>query len=348
MQPAWHSHSGPGEATADALVLTHRTGSVLIEELASGRRRVRVTPADRTAYVPNTQWTTAYPVDLVQEILDVKGTAWLCDEIMRDEDPGYVEACLGVDLRAYFGAGEPREGRVLDFGCGCGASTAVLARLLPDSEIVGVELLDRALSVAARRVAHHRLGNVRLFRSPNGSQLPPGIGRFDLVLLSGVFEHFLPSERRALMPQIWKLVRPGGTLFIDRVPNRSFPLELHTTRLPLINYLPAPLALRAARTFSGRVPRTMSWEELLRAGVRGATVKEIVRLLPEADGRPVILRPQHGGISDQVDLWYRGSRPRDGRLPGAARTAMKALRVVTGLSLVPYLTVAVRKRPSTR
>jgi methylase of polypeptide subunit release factors len=47
--------------------------------------------------------------------------------------------------------------RLLDFGCGSGASGLNLARLLPDLEIVGVELLPEFVALARRRAAKFRL-----------------------------------------------------------------------------------------------------------------------------------------------------------------------------------------------
>lgn len=41
-----------------------------------------------------------------------------------------------------------REGRILDAGCGFGATAIVLARTLPQSEVVGIDLSDPLLELA--------------------------------------------------------------------------------------------------------------------------------------------------------------------------------------------------------
>lgn len=329
--------------------LTHPDGRLLIEELPDERRLITVMLTNRKQFMLRGQWMTRYSVPLIREILHVTGPAVLCDEISRDEDPDYVQKRLIADLLAYFDKSEFAGKRLLDFGCGSGASTVVLARALPDTEIVGVELRDDLLSVARARVRFYDLPRVTLRLSPNGARLPPGIGDFDFVVLSGVYEHLLPGERRALLPQIWAVIRDGGSLFFDQIPNRLFPIELHTTRLPLLNYVPAPLALAAARRFSRRVRPHESWDDLLRRGIRGATVREIVGHLPGGRGAAVVREPSMLGAGrDRIDLWYLTTGERLPAIKSAARATMKALRHTTGLCLTPDVTTAITKRQPQR
>ena len=329
--------------------LTHRDGQLLIEELPDDRRLITVMLTNPKQFMLRGQWRTRYTVPLIQEVLGVTGPAFLCDEISRDEDPDYVQKRLIADLLAFFDKSEFAGKRLLDFGCGSGASTVVLARALPDTEIVGVELREDLLSVARARVRFYGLPRVTLQLSPNGAQLPPGLGDFDFVILSGVYEHLLPEERSALLPQLWAVIRDGGSLFFDQIPNRLFPIELHTTRLPLLNYVPAPLALAAARQFSRRVRPHESWNDLLRRGIRGATVREIVRHLPGGKDGAVVREPSKLGRGrDRIDLWYQTTGARLPAIKSAARATMKVLRQTTGLCLTPDVTTAITKRHTGR
>ena len=52
------------------ITLNHRDGDVLIEELPDARFRLHVTPASG-AFVHCTDWTTAYPLDLIKLILEI-------------------------------------------------------------------------------------------------------------------------------------------------------------------------------------------------------------------------------------------------------------------------------------
>src|SRR5204863_9097725 len=150
------------------------------------------------------------------------------------------------------------------------------------------------------RVAAWRgLANARFEISPHGAALPSGIGKFDYVMLSAVYEHLLPEERRRVMPRIWSMMRRGGVLFINQTPHRFFPYEHHSTGLWFINYLPDRVALFLARRFS-RINREdnrrRDWRGHLRGGLRGGTEREILRHLPGG----AMLQPKQG---DRAAYW---------------------------------------------
>jgi len=182
--------------------LTHASASVTIEELPNGRRRITVTPADPSLFMPSRTWETSYPLQLIEQILEVKGPAYLCDEIKRDEAPAYVQSFLKYDILSYFDEAELDGKWVLDFGCGSGASTMILARMLPNATFVGVELEGQLLTIARMRAEFYGTPNATFYESPDGDHLPEGIGTFDVVMLSAVWEHLLPHERHKVFPQV--------------------------------------------------------------------------------------------------------------------------------------------------
>ena len=326
--------------------LDHRDGKAFVADLPNGRRKINVVLRDPATFSPALQCETKYPSELIDLILDVKGPAWICDEIARDEDPEYVLKHLENEMRAYFRFEDLSAKRILDFGCGSGASTMCLARLFPESEIIGVELESDLLRVAAGRLGYYGFRNVRLLPSLSGTELPAELGSFDLIVLSAVYEHLLPQERSVVLPQLWSRLNDEGILFLDQTPHRYFPLELHTTSLPLINYVPDRLTLKAARKFSPRVSSDESWESLLRAGIRGATVKEIRENLNDEKTRAELLAPTMTGLRDRVDLWYATTKSQNRpTLKRIARLVLKGLNFATGIALVPELTLAFQKRP---
>jgi predicted O-methyltransferase YrrM len=148
-----------------------------------------------------------YPY-LIEAILKIKDPAWLCDEIARDEDPAYVECDIFASLFGYVAKSDMDGKRVLDFGCGAGASTMIIARALPNSHIYGIELDERLLALAQLRAEYYHLDNLTLLRSPSSEQLPDQLPEFDFVLLSAVYEHMLPIERPLLLHQIWQRLAP--------------------------------------------------------------------------------------------------------------------------------------------
>ena len=322
-------------------VLEHRDGRAIVTDLHDGMRSVKVELRDASIFSPRLECETAYPIDLIKLILDVKGAAWVCDEITRDEDPNYVALHLEKEMRAYFRFEDFDGRRILDFGCGSGASTMLLAKMFPSSEIVGIELESDLVQIAKRRKEHYKFENVRILESPIGTEIPESLGSFDLIVLSAVYEHLLPNERKVILPKLWSMLNPNGILFLNQTPHRWFPLELHTTSLPLINYLPDGLTLKASRKFSPRVNEDDSWEFLLRAGIRGATVREIKNLLKGAE----MLKPTLTGLKDRVDLWFLTTKPDNLKLlKQSARLVLKSINAVTGIAIVPELTLAFRKK----
>jgi len=288
---------------------------------------------------------TGYPLDLIEHVLRVKGPSFLCDEILRDEDPIYVQNALHWDILSF----APREHfvgrRLLDFGAGSGASSMVLARMFLQTEIVGADLVPEFLELARHRAVFYGVSDrVSFSCSLAADRLPPDIGSFDHIVFSAVYEHLLPAERQIMLPLLWAHLKPGGILFLDQTPYRWFPVESHTTGLPLLNYLPDGLALACARRFSRRIKPDISWPQLLRKGVRGGTVGEILWIL-NRDGRTAeLLAPSQLGVCDHIDLWYR--RSSSVRRPLAKKVAhagFRAAKALTGATILPTLSLALRK-----
>ena len=270
----------------------------------------------------------------------------MCDEIARDEDPAYVAHHIDCDVFSYLEPSILAGKRILDFGCGSGASTMVLSRMLPDALIVGVELEERLLSIAEQRAQFYGFRNLTLLPSRSGTTLPDAVGQFDCILLSAVYEHLLPEERKIVLPALWDSLASGGTLFLNQTPFRYSLFESHTTKLPFINYLPDGLAFWTARRFSKRVKPAQDWQDLLRAGIRGGTAKEVMRILggQTCAQMPILLDPSRRGAEDRIDLWYQASSSTRWRgAKRAVRVVLKGLNALTGIEMTPSLSLAIRK-----
>jgi 2-polyprenyl-3-methyl-5-hydroxy-6-metoxy-1,4-benzoquinol methylase len=326
------------QPAAEPIVLSGTGPSAYVEPLPDGKHRISIEGgADLTG--PCLTWVTSYPLSLIREMYATKGM-YVCDEIMREEDPRYVERSIRHEVLGYVKASDFAGKRVLDFGCGAGASTSVLWRLLPPCEIVGVDLQDRLLSLARARALHFGMHGACFLRSPSPDSIPADMGAFDFVILSAVYEHLLPTERRTLLPRLWSHVKPGGVLFLNQTPHRYSPVELHTTGLPLINFLPDCLAMRAARRFSRHVDPAANWERMLRDGIRGGTVREITRMLR---GSAAVLAPR-AEVGDRIDLWYGKLSRRHALLKKTIWASLKALKMLSGTQLTPELALALRKQ----
>jgi len=336
-------HDIDGQSTT----LTASEGSVEVLPLPSGRFKVTLKPHDRNAFIPRASCETSLPPDIIAAFLNTS-FAWLCDSLARHDDPAYVKRVLEKQLLAYVDASAFRGKRLLDFGCGSGASTLCLGTMLPDTEIVGVELSARSIELARRVLAVRQLSNVEFLVSPDPNSLPPGIGTVDFVMLSAVYEHLLPEERRQVMPLIWSCMNYGGVLFVNQTPYRYFPFEHHTTGLWFINYLPDRFSLSLSRNLSKinpEVNKSPDWTVHLRGGIRGGTEAEILRnLRRSAGGRPSVIQPKG---QDRAAYWLSCTNPE--RYKPLKKSVAAIFRLTDKLwGTVPSMNmdVAIRKDPT--
>ena len=103
-----------------------------------------------------------------------------------------------------------REGefsRVLDMGCGFGKSTVPLARAFPRAEVIGVDLSEPCLKLAASDAKD--VSNIK-FRQADARRTGLDAGKFDLVT-STMLLHELPGESvDATLAETRRLLAPGG------------------------------------------------------------------------------------------------------------------------------------------
>jgi 2-polyprenyl-3-methyl-5-hydroxy-6-metoxy-1,4-benzoquinol methylase len=271
-------------------------------------------PNSSATYIPRRSCHTTFSEDLILDFLDRSGFAWLCDNIARHEDLDSAAGVVEKHLFSYVAPSDFVGKRLLDFGCGDGASTLAMARLLPQTDVVGVELDPVRVDAANRVRAFRRAENATFLCSASSRELPQGLGSFDFVMLSAVYEHLLPLERRTVMPLLWSAMKPGGRIFINQTPYRYSPLEAHSTGLWFVNYLPDKLAHRCVRLLAGRNPavnQSRDWNVHLRSGLRGGTEKEIVRdLTAGACHTARVLQPGLNGAYDRASLWLSSTNPK--------------------------------------
>ena len=102
--------------------------------------------------------------------------------------------------------------RVLDLCCGAGASAIPAARAVgPQGRVVGVDVSQALLDLARSTADAEGLTNLEL-RCADATATGCADGEFDAVVcVFGVF--FLP-DMVAFIQEMWRMVRPGGTLAI--------------------------------------------------------------------------------------------------------------------------------------
>ncbi len=164
---------------------------------------------------------------------------------------------------------------VLEIGCGAGATLAELRRRHAGCRTTGLELRPDA-AARAREVAHEVVEADVLQWSP-----PDWSGRFDLIVLSHVLEHFEQPE--AVLQRALSWLRPGGHLLVA---------------LPNIRHISVtvPLLLRGEFNYtpSGILDQTH---------LRFYTRKSAVRMLEGQGLRVLKLAPEFGGGKSKALRW---------------------------------------------
>lgn len=122
-------------------------------------------------------------------------------------NPGYHRH-LRLSVRRLGLAGGGAGLRILDLGCGTGASTAALARVLPRAEITGI---DASAGMLAEAAAKPWPPNVRFRRARAEELTPEDVGGPADALFAGYLLRNCPDTDAALAA-MRGLLRPGGRL----------------------------------------------------------------------------------------------------------------------------------------
>jgi ubiquinone/menaquinone biosynthesis C-methylase UbiE len=110
--------------------------------------------------------------------------------------------------------------KVLDVGCGTGASALPAAQVVGKNGLVlGVDLSSRLLDRARAKAKAADLANVE-FRLADMTALKYPDGSFDAVI--SVFSIFFVPDMEGLVSELWRMVRPGGKLAVTTWGPRIF------------------------------------------------------------------------------------------------------------------------------
>ncbi|UGS38707.1 class I SAM-dependent methyltransferase [Capillimicrobium parvum] len=136
---------------------------------------------------------------------------------------GDVHLRAGAQMREYEAAvhriAADGPAKLLDWGCGFGQISHMLkARGL---DVTSIEWNPEIDEGTVRPAARYPDVLVRYTREP--VRLPYDDGRFDAVLSMGVLEHV--QEPGASLDELHRVLRPGGTLYVYKLPNRRSYLE---------------------------------------------------------------------------------------------------------------------------
>jgi SAM-dependent methyltransferase len=102
----------------------------------------------------------------------------------------------------------PEDARILIAGCGTGHEACEWARRFPHAQIIAIDLSTASLAYAAARAAEAKIANLAF--EQRDLHTAAELGRFDLVISSGVLHHLPDPE--AGWAAISQALRPGGVM----------------------------------------------------------------------------------------------------------------------------------------
>ena len=104
---------------------------------------------------------------------------------------------------------------ILDFGCGIGKLTGLLAKNFQRSSVYGYDISKESLCVARKE-------NAAIKNAFFIDNLPVET-RYDIIIAANIFHHIIPGERIKILCEIKKLLKPQGKIvFFEHNPFNPF------------------------------------------------------------------------------------------------------------------------------
>jgi ubiquinone/menaquinone biosynthesis C-methylase UbiE len=100
-----------------------------------------------------------------------------------------------------------QDSRVLDVGCGVGASAVYLARTY-GCRVVGVDIMEQMVQRAIERAARAGMSDRTTFRVADAQELPFDDATFDAALTESVT--VFPADKEQAVREYARVTRPGG------------------------------------------------------------------------------------------------------------------------------------------
>jgi 1-acyl-sn-glycerol-3-phosphate acyltransferase len=103
----------------------------------------------------------------------------------------------------------PKEGQLLDLGCGYGFMAYMLNYAAPGRHILGVDYDKDKI-----RVAEHCSSRPRQIHFEHSNALTFSFGRYDGIIVSDMLHYVQPAEQKIILDRCIESLVPGGTLVI--------------------------------------------------------------------------------------------------------------------------------------
>ena len=120
---------------------------------------------------------------------------------------------FGQDYGQKLAAQKFLDGKIIDVGCGFGATNLALAQRFPDSEILGIDLSEPLLEIAVEAAKEANLSGRVRFEPADVQQIPYPENTFDVAININML-HLVDDPIR-MLNEIERVLVPGGYLFVS-------------------------------------------------------------------------------------------------------------------------------------
>jgi len=125
-----------------------------------------------------------------------------------------------------FGSLAPKPGdRILDFGRGNSSSSILLALRYPEAKVVGMESSCEAARRLRSKATRHRIRNLLVVVAPFHGPLPFHAASFEKVVCRLGLHDFPPNAKLAIVKEIARVIRRGGTFHVADFDKAESPGE---------------------------------------------------------------------------------------------------------------------------
>lgn len=152
--------------------------------------------------------------------------------LSRTEEPDHKKEWLLTNMRLYEKTLEHlKDGmNILEIGCGKGYGTFFLAKNLPGSEVVGLDINKEGTEFGRRTWNSKNLNFdvIDILDSEDIEKIKRRYGKFNAAICFEVFEHISPDKTADFFSNIRPLLVEGGMLFLSTPNKRVYDIDTYT------------------------------------------------------------------------------------------------------------------------